>query len=85
MTTLAYTSIKKYLILLNIQKEILKNNVSFLKNDEKKQNEMDSLYNSSVWNSLSFCLKYDKNLTLKNEIYSIENFKKQFEVINNHI
>lgn len=39
-----------------------KSKSTFLRKDEIKQNAMDSLYRSSLSNTVSFCLKYNKEL-----------------------
>ena len=80
-STQSYTSAKKYLDLLRIQKDILKNKSSFLRKDENKQNAMDSLFLNTLYYTLSFCIKYNREIA-ENESYSIENFKKQFELTN---
>ena len=72
-------SVKKYLALTKVQKEILKNKSSFLRKEENKQNAMDSLFGNTLHYTLSFVLKYNREIG-ENDVYSIENFKKQFEL-----
>ena len=71
--------VKKYLKLLKIQKEIVKNNSAFLRKDVTRQTAMDALVNSSLANTVSFCLKFNRELN-DNDSYSIESLKKEFDL-----
>ncbi len=71
--------VKKYLKLLKVQKEILKNNSAFLRKDTTKQMAMDALTNSSLAYTVSFCLKFNRELN-DNDSYSIESLKKEFDL-----
>ena len=72
-------SVKKYLKLLQVQKDIVKNNSAFLRKDIKRQNAMDALKQSVLSYTLSFCLKYSKELN-DNESYSVEHLRKEFDL-----
>ena len=56
-----------------------KNNSSFLRKDEVKQNAIDALQRSSLSYTVSFCLKFNKELN-DNDTYSIEALKKEFDL-----
>lgn len=73
------SSVKKFLKLLQIQKTIMKNNSAFLRKDMARQNAMDALYSSSLSYTVSFCLKYNRELN-DNDAYGIENLKKEFDL-----
>jgi hypothetical protein len=62
-----------------MQKEILKNKSSFLRKEEQRQNAIDSLFGNTLHYSLSFVLKYNREIN-ENDTYSVENFKKQFDL-----
>lgn len=72
-------AVNKYLKLINIQKEILRCNSSFLRKNETKQDAMDNLKESSLSQTVSFCLKFARDLT-SNDSYSMELMKKEFEL-----
>lgn len=78
-SSITYAIVKKYLTLAKIQKEILKNKSSFLRKEEQRQNAIDSLFGSTLYNTLSFVLKYNREIN-ENDSYSIDNFKKQFDL-----
>jgi hypothetical protein len=78
-SSVVYSTVKKFLILAKIQKEILKNKSSFLRKEEQRQNAIDSLFGNTLHYTLSFVLKYNKEIN-ENDTYSIENFKKQFDL-----
>lgn len=72
-------AVKKYLKLLQIQKDILKNNSAFLRKDIKRQSAMDALKQSTLSYTLAFCLKYSRELN-DNDTYCIESLKKEFNI-----
>ena len=76
---IAYLTASKYMLLAKIQKEILRNKSSFLRKEENKQNAIDFLFGNTLYYTLAFCLKYSKEMS-DNEMYSVENFKKKFEM-----
>lgn len=74
-----YQAVRCELNLLKVQKELVKNKISFLKKDESKQKAIEFLPGSSVSYTVSFCLKYAKDLQ-ENESYQVENLKKVFNL-----
>ena len=58
---------------------IKKNKTHFHRQQESKQDALDNLYESPVSDSLSFCIKYQKDLT-ENPLYTIDHFKKEFDL-----
>ena len=78
-SSVVYATVKKFLILAKMQKEILKNKSSFLRKEEQRQNAIDSLFGNTLHYSLSFVLKYNREIN-ENDTYSVENFKKQFDL-----
>ncbi|CAF0707334.1 unnamed protein product [Brachionus calyciflorus] len=76
--TQIYQAAFKHITLLKIQKEINKNRALLLRK-ESHQDPLDNLYENTMSYTLSFCIKYSKDLA-ENQLYSTDHFKKEFEL-----